>query len=173
MDYVYPHEQAQVPTPPENPFLSVHLPLTFLSVGLALFFVGENRALKQKTSEVEYEAKGREWALSNLEWRKASGEKQLKDLGEFKDKLEKANTDRKALVDQSSATQAQFTSMMKELDELARGGDKDAALIISSYGIKVNDTAPAAPAPSAAPAPAAAPTPAAPAPAPAPAVKPK
>ncbi len=151
MDYVYPHEQAQVPTPPENPFLSVHLPLTFLSVGLALFFLGENRALKQKTSEVEYEAKGREWALSNLEWRKATGEKQLKDLGDFKDKLDKANEERKALVAQSAATQAQFTSMMKELDELARGGDKDAALIISSYGIKVNDAAPAAPAPAPAP----------------------
>ncbi len=158
MDYVYPHEQAQVPTPPENPFLSVHLPLTFLSVGLALFFLGENRALKQKASEVEYETKGREWALSNLEWRKATGEKQLKDLGDFKDKLDKANEERKALVAQSAATQAQFTSMMKELDELARGGDKDAALIISSYGIKVNDAAPAAPA--------------APAPAPAPAEKP-
>ena len=151
MDYVYPHEQAQVPTPPENPFLSIHLPLTFLSVGLALFFLGESRALKQKTSEVEYEAKGREWALSNLEWRKATGEKQLKDLGDFKDKLDKANEERKALVAQSAATQAQFTSMMKELDELARGGDKDAALIISSYGIKVNDAAPAAPAPAPAP----------------------
>lgn len=170
MDYVYPHEQAQVPTPPENPFLSIHLPLTFLSVGLALFFLGENRALKQKTSEVEYEAKGREWALSNLEWRKTTGEKQLKDLGEFKDKLEKANGERKALVDQSAATQAQFTSMMKELDELARGGDKDAALIIGSYGIKVNDTAPAAPAPAV---PSAVPTPAAPAPAPAPVTTPK
>ena len=155
MDYVYPHEQAQVPTPPENPFLSVHLPLTFLSVGLALFFLGENRALKQKTSEVEYEAKGREWALSNLEWRKATGEKQLKDLGDFKDKLDKANEERKALVKQSVETQAKFTSMMKELDELRIGGDKDAALIISSYGIKVNDAAPAAPAPAPAPAPSA------------------
>lgn len=152
MDYVYPHEQAQAPTPPENPFLSVHLPLTFLSVGLALFFWGESRALKQKTSEVEYEAKQRDWALSNIEWRKTTGEKQLKDLGDFRDKLDKANEERKALVAQSAATQAQFTSMMKELDELARGGDKDAALIISSYGIKVNDTPPAAPAPAAAPA---------------------
>jgi hypothetical protein len=145
MDYVYPHEQTPEPVKPENPFLSVHLPLTFLSVGLALFFMGESKAVKQHTDEAKLEGSGRVWAQENLKWRKETAEKQLKDLGEAKEKMEKAVEERKALVAQSASTQAQFTSMMKELDELSRGGDKDATLIINSYGIKVNDKdAPAA-----------------------------
>ncbi len=139
MDYVYPHEQAQAPAKPENPFLSVHLPLTFLSVGIALFFVGESRSLNQQIAQAKLEQSGRKWAQENLEWRKETGQKGLKDLQEAKDRLEKAVTERKPLVEQSTSTQAQFTSMMKELDELSKAGDKDATLIISSYGIKVND----------------------------------
>lgn len=139
MDYVYPHEQSQETVKPENPFLSVHLPLTFLSVGLALFFLGEGKATSQKIAEANLEKDGRVWAQDNLKWRKETGEKQLKDLQEAKERLDKAVEERKALVTQSTSTQAQFTSMMKELDELSKAGDKDATLIISSYGIKVND----------------------------------
>lgn len=139
MDYVYPHEQAQLPPKPENPFISVHLPLTFVSVAIALFFVGESKATKQKFDEAKLEQSGRVWAQENLKWRKETTEKQLKALADAKDALEKAVNERKELVATSAATQAQFTSVMKELDELAKGGDKDAALIITSYGIKVND----------------------------------
>ncbi len=148
-DYVYPHEQDGTPVKQENPFISVHLPITFLAVGLALFFSGESKSTNQKIAEANLEKEGRVWAQENLKWRKETAEKQLKDLGDAKDRLDKAVEERKALVAQSASTQAQFTSMMKELDELSRGGDKDATLIISSYGIKVNDnaaTAPAAPA---------------------------
>jgi hypothetical protein len=139
MDYVYPHEQTQEPVKQENPFLSVHLPVTLLSLGLALFFLGEGKATSQKIAEANLEKDGRVWAKENLEWRKETGQKQLKDLQDAKDRLDKAVEERKALVAQSVSTQAQFTSMMKELDELSKAGDKDATLIISSYGIKVND----------------------------------
>ena len=139
MDYVYPHEQAQQPPKPENPFISVHLPLTFVSVAIALFFVGESKATKQKFDEAKLEQSGRVWAQENLKWRKETTEKQLKALQDAKDALEKAVNERKELVATSAATQAQFTSVMKELDELAKAKDADATLIINSYGIKVND----------------------------------
>ncbi len=146
MDYVYPHEQAQIPPKPENPFISVHLPLTFLSVGIALFMIGESKSLKQKSDEAKLENDGRVWAQENLKWRKDTATKQLKDLGDAKERLDKAVEERKPSVEQSTATQAKFTSMMKELDELSKAGDKDAKLIIDAYGIKVNDNAAAAPA---------------------------
>ena len=151
-EYVYPHEQAAAPAKPENPFLSVHLPLTFISVALALFFVGESKSVNNDIAQAKLETNGRKWAQDNLVWRKTTGEKGLKDLLEAKDRLEKAVEERKALVDQSTATQAQFTSVMKELDELAKGGDKDAALIITSYGVKVNDAEKPAEKPAAKPA---------------------
>ena len=144
MDYVYPHEQAGAPAKPENPFISVHLPLTFLAVGLALFFAGESKSVNADIAQAKFEAGGRKWAQDNLVWRKMTGEKGLKDLQEAKDRLDKAVDERKELVAQSTATQAQFTSVMKELDELAKAGDKDAALIMTSYGVKVNDNAKAA-----------------------------
>ena len=59
---------------------------------------------------------------------------------------EKTVEKNKPLVAQSAATQAQFTSMMTELDQLAKAGDKDADIIIKGYGIKVNEGA-VAPAP--------------------------
>lgn len=139
MDYVYPHEQAGAPAKPENPFISVHLPITFLAVGLALFFAGESKSVRADIAQAKFEASGRKWAEENLIWRKTTGEKGLKDLQEAKVRLDKAVEERNALVDQSKATQAQFTSVMKELDGLAKTGDKDAELIMTSYGVKVND----------------------------------
>lgn len=146
MDYVYPHEQAQGPAKPENPFLSIHLPLTFLSLGLALFFLGQSKAVKQQEREAMQEKEGHPWAFDNLKWRKETGEKQLKAMQEAKETLEKTVEKNKPLVAQSAATQAQFTSMMTELDQLAKAGDKDADIIIKGYGIKVNEGV-AAPAP--------------------------
>ncbi len=143
-EYVYPHEQENTPVKPENPFISVHLPVTFLALGLALFLAGEGKSASQKIAEANLEKEGRVWAQSNLVWRKETTEKQIKELQDAKDRLDKAVEERKTLVAQSASTQAQFSSMMKELDELSKAGDKDATQIISSYGIKVND--PAAPA---------------------------
>lgn len=140
-EYVYPHEKEPVLEKPESPFTGAHLPIAILGFGLALFLSGEGKATNQKIAEANLEKEGRVWAQENLKWRKETTEKQIKDLQDAKDRLDKAVEERKALVAQSVSTQAQFTSMMKEVDELSKAGDKDATQIISSYGIKVNDSA--------------------------------
>jgi hypothetical protein len=63
--------------------------------------------------------------------------KQIADMNKLLD-------DRKPLVEQSQKLQQQFSELMKDLDRLAREGDKDAALIINGYGIKVSENTPPA-----------------------------
>jgi hypothetical protein len=55
--------------------------------------------------------------------------------------MNKALEQRKPMVEQSQKLQQQFTDFMKELDALAKGGDKDAQLVISTFGIQINDPA--------------------------------
>jgi uncharacterized protein HemX len=112
-----------------NPIATVHIPLALLSLALCFLFFLQIKGTGQ-TSET-------------MIWQKENAEKQIGILKENHEKLTKAIGDRKALVSQSEQTQKQFTELMKELDEIARGGDKDAQQIIATYGIKVADNQPA------------------------------
>ena len=114
----------------QSSFVSAHLPLTLLAGAAVLFFLSQLGSIGQGTD--------------SMKWQSENADKVIKNLGEAKETLDKNVETRKALVAQSEQLQKQFTDLMKELDELARGGDKDADLIIKGYGIKVND-GPAAP----------------------------
>jgi hypothetical protein len=140
-----------------NPFISSLLPLTLLGLAAIMFFVAQLGNIRQGSE--------------NMEWQSKNADKVIENLTEARATLEKNTETRKALVAQSEQLQKQFTDLMKELDVLARGGDKDAEMIIKGYGIKVNEppggststpaaTTPPTPAPSETPAPAPAPAPA-------------
>jgi hypothetical protein len=136
--------------PNRNPFISSHLPLTLLGLAAVMFFVAQLGNISQGTE--------------NMRWQSTNADKVIKNLAEARDTLEKNVETRKALVAQSEQLQKQFTDLMKELDVLARGGDKDADMIIKGYGIKVNDPpggTPSAPTPAPTPPPGPAETPAA------------
>jgi hypothetical protein len=111
----------------QSPFISAHLPLTLLAAAAVMFFVAQLSSIDQGTS--------------SMNWQLGQTEKVIKNLTEARATLEKNVESRKALVAQSEQLQKQFTDLMKELDELARGGDKDAEMIIKGYGIKVNEPA--------------------------------
>jgi hypothetical protein len=55
--------------------------------------------------------------------------------------LAKAIEKGKPMVERSQRVQDQFTDLMKDVDALKRLGDKDAELILTSFGIQVNDPA--------------------------------
>ncbi len=117
-------------TETRNPFFSVHVPLTLIAIALSLFFAMQNKSISQNDDR--------------MKWQHTNADKAIKSLQEAKVTLEKNVEERKALVAQSEQTQKQFTEMMKELNDLARGGDDDAKKIITGYGIKINDPAPEA-----------------------------
>ncbi len=117
-------------TETRNPFFSVHVPITLIAIALSLFFAMQNKSISQNDDR--------------MKWQHTNADKAIKSLQEAKATLEKNVEGRKALVAQSEQIQKQFTDMMKELNDLARGGDKDAEKIITGYGIKINDPAPEA-----------------------------
>jgi hypothetical protein len=110
-----------------NPFIGSLLPLTLLGAAAIMFFAGQLGSIKQGTAA--------------MEWQDKNADKSIKNLTEANEQLTKNVEARKALVAQSEQLQKQFTDLMKELDILARGGDKDADMIIKGYGIKVNEPA--------------------------------
>ena len=135
--------------PNPNPFISAHLPLTLLGLVAVMYFLTQLANIRVGND--------------SMAWQSTNADKGIKTLTETRETLDKNIESRKALVAQSEQLQKQFTDLMKELDVLARGGDKDADMIIKGYGIKVNEppggSAPAA-TPAATPAPAPAPAPA-------------
>ena len=116
--------------PNQTSFFGPHLPLTLISGAAIMFFASQLGGISQ--------------GHDSMKWQQSNAEKMVKNLTEARDTLTKNvdSDERKALVAQSQQLQKQFTDLMKELDELARAGDKDADLIIKGYGIKVNDPTP-------------------------------
>ena len=110
-----------------NPFIGSLLPLTLLGAAAIMFFMAQLGSIKQGTA--------------SMEWQDKNADKVIKNLKDAQTQLTENVEKRKLLVAQSEQLQKQFSELMKELDVLARGGDKDADLIIKGYGIKVNETA--------------------------------
>ena len=116
---------------PENPFISIHIPVALVSLALALLFFSQ--------------IKGVGTATETMKWQSTNADKQTVQLKANKETLAKAIEDRKPLVIQSETLQKTFTEMMKEVNDLMLKGDEDAKKIIDGYGIKIADNAPAAP----------------------------
>ena len=114
----------------KNPFLSVHTPIALVALALCMLFFNQ--------------IKGSGQSIENMKWQSGNADKQIAELRQNTDKLSAAIEQQKPSVAQSEQTQKQFTDLIKDLDELARGGDKDAQqvmLIAAKSGI--NYTPPA------------------------------
>ena len=116
----------------QNPFFSIHLPLTLIAFAFALFFYLNVGGAKQ-TAE-------------NLQWQNENNKKQIEALKEQKVSNEKSLEQNKAYVATAEQTQKQFGEIKKDLLEIAESGDADAKLIVKTYGIASNNPA-SAPAP--------------------------
>lgn len=112
-----------------NPFAGPMLPLSLLAATAILFLMAQNASIDQGTDV--------------MKWQSTSADNLLKKLAENKTNLEASVEKSKPLVAQSEQSQKQFLDLMKELNEIAVAGDKDAKLIIDNYGIKVADQPPA------------------------------
>ena len=114
----------------QNPFFSIHLPITLISLAFALFFYLNIGGAKQ-TKE-------------NLDWQNDNNKKQIEALKQQRVSNEKSLEQNKQYVATAEQTQKQFGEIMKDLLDIAKDGDKDAQLIVKTYGIASNDPAPAA-----------------------------
>jgi hypothetical protein len=110
---------------PNNPFISLHTPIALVALALSVLFFSQ--------------IKGVGTATETMRWQSDNADKQIFALKDNRERLARGIEERKPLVAQSEQTQKQFTDLMKDVDELARGGDKDAKTIIDGYGIKVNE----------------------------------
>jgi hypothetical protein len=116
---------------PTNPFVSIHTPVALVALALSVLFFSQ--------------VKGVGTASETMRWQAQNADKQIFALKDNRERLARTIEERKTLVAQSEQTQRQFTDLMKEVDALARGGDKDAKTIIEGYGIKVTEPGAAAP----------------------------
>ncbi len=107
-----------------NPLVNLYLPAALIALALGIFFFSQ--------------IKGAGQGMKAMKWQNNNADQQISKLKESRDKLTKAIEERKPLVEQSEETQKQFTELMTEVDLLARGGDKDAKLIIEGYKVTVN-----------------------------------
>jgi len=112
---------------------TVHIPLGLLALGLSFLFISQISNANQ--------------ASENVKVQQANADKQIAALKDNYLKLSKAVEDRKALVSQSEQTQKQFTDVMRELNVLAKGGDKDSLYVMDLFKINVTDPAGSAPPP--------------------------
>lgn len=114
----------------ENPFISIHVPVALVALALSVLFFSQ--------------IKGVGTATETMKWQSSNADKQTVALKDNREKLAKAIEERKPLVATSEDTQKKFTELMKDVNDLAIGGDEDAKKIIVGYGIKIADNPPAA-----------------------------
>lgn len=115
---------------PSNPFISVHVPVALVALALSVLFFSQ--------------IKGVGMATESMKWQSSNADKQIVALKDNREKLAKAIEERKPLVATSEDTQKKFTELMKDVNDLAIGGDEDAKKIIIGYGIKIADNPAAA-----------------------------
>ena len=112
------------PKEDSSSFVNFYVPAALIALALSIFFFGQ--------------IKGAGQGAAAMNWQNNNAARQITTLKENRDRLGKAIDERKALVQQSEQTQKQFTELMTEVDLLARGGDKDAKMIIEGYKVTVN-----------------------------------
>lgn len=110
--------------------LSVHIPVTLLSLAIAIFFASQIGAASRTSATIT-------WQLTNLD--KGLGE--LKTAGKQLDDL---IVQAKTVVEQATKVQENYTNLFKEVLTLAKAGDKDAQAVVEKWKIQSNDAAPAA-----------------------------
>ena len=111
--------------------LSVHIPVTLLSLAIAIFLFSQVGAASRTSETITWQLGNLDKGLNELK----AGEKQLDDL----------ITQAKPVLDQAGKVQENWTNLFKEVLELAKT-DKDAKAVVEKWKIQSNEPA-AAPAP--------------------------
>jgi septation ring formation regulator EzrA len=101
--------------------LSLHVPLMFLLLSMAVFFMSQIGSSDRSTETIKWQLENYEKQITQL----ADGEKKLKE------QVEK-NT---PVVEQSAKVQEQYTQLLNDVLELAKT-DKDAQTVVEKWKIQ-------------------------------------
>jgi hypothetical protein len=101
--------------------ISVHIPVTFLALAIAVFFASQIGAATR--------------SLDTMNWQSENYDKQSKQLEDSEKQLTELVEKRKEVVTQSQKVQEQYTALLKDVLELAKT-DKDAAEVVEKWKIQ-------------------------------------
>lgn len=130
-----------------SPFTSIHAPLAILGLAIACF-------LWTNIDNARHGAEVMEWQAQNLQT-------QLDNLKKGEEQLVEGIKQRDVLVEQAKTVEAQYTSLLTDLIELAKTDD-DTKKVVEKWNIQRQEPAPGTPAPATGAAATASPTPTAP-----------
>lgn len=124
--------------------LSVHIPVTLLSLAIAVFLASQIAAASRQTETGK-------WQLGTLD-------KNMSELKAAEKQLDDISTQAKPMLETAKKVQEMWTNLFKDVLELSKT-DNDAKAVIEKWKIQSGDSAPAAASGTPAPAPAATPAP--------------
>ena len=103
---------------PQNPFISLHLPVALVALALCVFFLNQIKSVGN--------------AMETMKWQSDNVNKQIDNYKKAKEQLAKAIEERSPNATASSDMQTRFALLIKKVNELAEGdkGDADAKNII-------------------------------------------
>ncbi len=99
---------------PKNPFVSIHTPIALVALALSVLFFSQIKSLGNATETVK-------WQSNNVD-------KQIASYKDANEKLLKAITERAPAVKESSSLQMRFGKLIKKVNELSKGDEKDEAV---------------------------------------------
>jgi predicted transcriptional regulator len=96
---------------PKNPFVSIHTPIALVALALSVLFFSQIKSLGNATETVK-------WQSNNVD-------KQIASYKDANEKLLKAIAERAPAVKESSSLQMRFGKLIKKVNELSKGDEKD------------------------------------------------
>ena len=106
---------------PKNPFVSIHTPIALVALALSVLFFSQIKSLGNATETVK-------WQSNNVDKQIASLDKQIASYKDANEKLLKAIAERAPAVKESSSLQMRFGKLIKKVNELSKGDEKDEAV---------------------------------------------
>ena len=99
---------------PKNPFVSIHTPIALVALALSPMFFSQIKSLGN--------------AKDTVKWQSNNVDKQIASYKDANEKLLKAITERAPAVKESSSLQMRFGKLIKKVNELSKGDEKDEAV---------------------------------------------
>ena len=99
---------------PKNPFVCIHTPIALVALALSVLFFSQIKSLGNATETVK-------WQSNNVD-------KQIASYKDANEKLLKAIAERAPAVKESSSLQMRFGKLIKKVNELSKGDEKDEAV---------------------------------------------
>ena len=99
---------------PKNPFVSIHTPIALVALALSPLFFSQIESLGN--------------AKDTVKWQSNNVDKQIASYKDANEKLLKAITERAPAVKESSSLQMRFGKLIKKVNELSKGDEKDEAV---------------------------------------------